>query len=277
VNPRRCILFVPGSRPERFEKALAADADQVCIDLEDAVPPSDKNEARDAVIAFLAKRRDARSELGVRINPVTTAEGVQDVDALAAATVKPAFVMIAKTESAADVIAAHSKLGAVPLIALLESPGAIFAAREIARAAPTMQAMMFGGYDYAVAARVTPRSTGWDWPRAMLANAAAEADIGAIDVPSLEVNEVDAIARETRAAVEHGFTGRAAIHPNQVPIIQSAYLPSAQEAERAQRIVDGAKSANGGVFTIDGKMVDRPIELAAHRALALAAFGLRAA
>ena len=275
VNPRRCLLFVPGSRPERFEKAVAANADQVCIDLEDAVPATDKPAAREAVLQFFARSVTARGEIGVRINPVSTEAGTADLHALARAIHKPAFIMIAKTESAADVAVAADVLGVLPLIALLESPTAIFNARAIAAAAPSMQAMMFGGYDYAVAARVTPRSAGWNWPRAMLAAAAAEAGIGAIDVPSLDINDASVVNRETEEAIALGFSCRAAIHPNQVATIQQCYLPDANTAERSRRIVEGAVAANGGVFTIDGKMVDRPIELAARRTLALAAFGLR--
>jgi citrate lyase subunit beta/citryl-CoA lyase/(S)-citramalyl-CoA lyase len=276
VNPRRCLLFVPGSRPERFEKALAADADQMCIDLEDAVPPAEKASACAAVLTFLAKRPASRSEIGVRINPITTDDGRADLAAFAGSAAKPDFVMIAKTENAADVSTAAQTLVGLPLIALLESPTAIFEARAIAKQAG-LQAMMFGGYDYAVAARVTPRSAGWNWPRAMLAAAAAEAGIGAIDVPSLETNDMSIVARETEEVIAQGFSARAAIHPNQVAVIQDAYLPTAKDAEKAKRIVEGAHAAHGGVFTIDGKMVDRPIELAAQRTLALAAFGLRAA
>jgi citrate lyase beta subunit len=273
-NPRRCLLFVPGARPDRFAKALSADADQVCIDLEDAVPMADKASARAAVIAFLADRPQSRSELGVRINPPTTDAGRADMAALSTAKPKPDFVMIAKTESAADVSIARAQLGATPLIALLESPHAVFNARSIA-AEPGMQAMMFGGYDYAVAARVIPRSQGWLWPRSMLAAAAAEAGIGAIDVPSLEVNDLDVVKRETAEVLALGFSGRAAIHPAQVAAIQNAYLPDAAEADRAQRIIAATEAANGAVVAVDGKMVDLPIELAARRTLALARHGLR--
>lgn len=275
TNPRRCLLFVPGSRAERFDKALAADADQVCIDLEDAVPPAQKVAAREALLAFLARHVAQRSELGVRINPVTTEEGEADLNALAASMQKPAFVMLAKTESAADIETAARALGGVPLIALLESPGAIFNARAIAGASGSIQALMFGGYDYAVAARVAPRGPGWFWPRSMLAAAAAEAGIGAIDVPSLDINDADAVHAETDEAIALGFSARAAIHPNQVAVIQRCYLPDAVDAERSRRIVESAAGAHGAAFTFEGKMVDRPIELAARRTVALAAFGIR--
>jgi citrate lyase subunit beta/citryl-CoA lyase/(S)-citramalyl-CoA lyase len=213
----------------------------------------------------------------VRINPPATSDGKADLAAIARAAVQPAFVMIAKTESAEDVRAVATTLANVPLIALLESPTAIFNARDIAKASSSVQAMMFGGYDYAVAARVKPRSAGWNWPRAMLAAAAAEAGIGAMDVPSLEVKDESIVRAETESVIAEGFSARAAIHPSQVAVIQSCYLPSAAEAEHAERVIAASEAAAGGVCVIDGKMVDRPIELAARRAVALAAYGLRAA
>ena len=273
VNPRRCLLFVPGSRAERFEKALATDADQVCIDLEDAVPPADKASARAAVVSFLAVSRVARSELGVRINNVNTDAGRADLHALATSAVKPAFVMLAKTEHADDVRCAARVLEGTPLIALLESPAAVFEARAIAKAAISMRGLMFGGYDYAVAARVLPRSSGWLLPRSMIAMAAAEANIDAIDVPSLETTDMRVVTRETIDVIALGFSCRAAIHPAQVAVIQEAYLPSAAEIAHARRVVDASVAANGAAVAVDGKLVDLPIELAARRVLARATFG----
>lgn len=277
-NPRRCLLFVPGSRPERFEKALAADADQVCIDLEDAVPLSDKDAARRNTLDFIAAQRVAgRAELGLRINSVTTELGQADLAAIAASRAKPAFVMLPKVEEANEVHAAlHVLNGAnVPLIAQLESPHAVFEARAIAKCSPRVQALMFGGYDYAVAARCLPSYDAWLWARGMISAAAAEAEIGAIDVPSLEIKSLALVANEAAQMIALGFTAKAAIHPAQVDVIQQAYLPTEAEVAQAQQIVDAIARANGGAIAVNGKLVDRPIEMAALRVLALATLGVR--
>jgi citrate lyase subunit beta/citryl-CoA lyase/(S)-citramalyl-CoA lyase len=274
MNPRRCLLFVPGSRPERFGKALASDADQVAIDLEDAVPPEGKSTARAAAIAFLASGPVARSEIGIRVNGLADGEGQKDIAAIAAASVKPAFVMLPKTESAEEVRAAAQALPGVPLIALLESPRALFAARAIA-AAPNVQAMMFGGYDYAVAARCRPGALGWAWPRGQWAAAAAEADVGAIDAPSVETRDLANLGHETGEVMALGFTAKSAIHPAQVAPIQSAFLPTQAELEHARKVVAAAQAAGGGVAVVDGRMVDRPVERAALRVIEMARFGLR--
>jgi citrate lyase beta subunit len=274
-NPRRCLLFVPGARPERFEKALAADADQVCIDLEDAVPLAEKAAARRDALQFVAQTKSSRCELGVRINAVNSAEGRADMQAIASMNVKPAFVMLPKVESVADIQHAVNAMPEVPLIALLESPGAVFEARAIAKASPRVRGLMFGGYDYAVAARVTPRSLGWLVPRSMIAMAAAEAGIAAIDVPSLETQNMNVVEQETAEVIALGFSCRAAIHPAQVSVIQRAFLPNESEAAHAKRVVDASTLANGAAIAVDGKLVDLPIELAARRVLSLAQFGLR--
>ena len=102
THPRRCLMFVPGSRPERYEKAIATGADQVCIDLEDAVAPGDKESARASLFAFLAGTPESQGEIGLRINPLSTELGQADLKALAASGLKPAFVMLPKVETAAE-------------------------------------------------------------------------------------------------------------------------------------------------------------------------------
>lgn len=279
-NPRRCLLFVPGSRPERFEKALASDADQVCIDLEDAVPLAEKASAREATFAFVKAGHSTRSELGFRINAISTDLGKADLRAVVEAKVLPAFIMLPKVEDASDMQVALSILGAhhVPLIAQLESTRAVFEARSIAKATKAsgqLQALMFGGFDYAVAARVKPGLNGWAWARGMIAAAAAEAEVGAIDVPSLEIKDAAVVEAETMDVIELGYTAKSAIHPAQVDAIQRAYLPTAKELAQAEKILTAIGAANGAAIAVDGKLVDRPIELAAQRTVELARLGLR--
>jgi citrate lyase subunit beta/citryl-CoA lyase/(S)-citramalyl-CoA lyase len=277
LNPRRCLLFVPGSRPERFEKALATDADQVCIDLEDAVPLADKATARQATLDFIAAAGSLRSELGLRINNATSALGRADLVAISSGGFRPAFVMLPKVESADEILRVLEVLNhaEIPLIAQLESPHAVFEARAIANATKQLQALMFGGFDYAVAARIKPGYDGWLWARGMIAAAAAEAETGAIDVPSLEIKDVPEVALDTQRVMDLGFTSKSAIHPAQVDVIQRAFLPTSHELAHAEKVVAAMKAANGGAIAVDGKLVDRPIELAAIRVMDLAKLGLR--
>jgi len=276
-NPRRCLLYVPGAQPQRFAKAVASDADQVCIDLEDAVAPAEKDNARRAAFDFLLSAPAARSEIGLRVNAVTSEQGRTDLSEYARARVPAAFVMLPKVESAADIELAQRLLGdhVVPLIAQLESPRAVFEARAIAGASPHLQALMFGGFDYAVAARARPGRDSWLWPRAQIAAAAAEAGLGALDVPNVEINDPAAVGTEAAYVCALGFTGKTAIHPAQVATIQSAFLPTQREVDYARRVLDASRRSGGAAVAVDGKMVDRPVELAAQRTVALAAFGVR--
>jgi citrate lyase beta subunit len=277
TNPRRCLLFVPGSRPERFAKAVATGADQVCIDLEDAVAPGDKETARAAVIDFLAQAQAGGNEIGLRVNPVSSELGKADLAALAAAGVRPAFVMLPKVESAAELAAADAALAAIDtaFIVQIETPKGLLDAREIVAASPRVQALMFGGFDYIVALR---GRAGWEsffHPRVQLATIAAEANVGCMDVPYLDIKDEAGLRSETDRVIALGFTAKAAIHPAQVDTIQSRYLPTANELDYARRVVAAMADNGGGAVAVDGKLVDRPIEIAAERAIALGQHGLR--
>lgn len=280
---QRCLLFVPGARADRFSKACDAGADQVCIDLEDTVGLADKVTARAATFDFIAQykgNKDNKTQLGVRINCISSDLGVADITDIAARNLQPAFIMLPKVESPADIAVAQQILGAelcakVPLIAQLESPHAVFEARAIAKAATNLQALMFGGFDYAVAARVTPGYNGWLWARGQIAAAAAEAEVGALDVPCLDINNAELIARETAAVIELGYTGKAAIHPAQIAAIQNAFLPTRAQAAHAQKVLDAVATSPNAAIAVDGKLVDRPIELAAQRVAQLALLGVR--
>ncbi|MFT3754382.1 MAG: CoA ester lyase [Pseudoxanthomonas sp.] len=277
ANPRRCLLFVPGSRPERYAKAVETGADQVCIDLEDAVAPADKQSARASLFEFLASKPQARGEIGLRINPLSTDLGQADLQALAASGLSPAFVMLPKVETVAELQQADAALAGIDtaFIAQVETPKGLLDARALAHAIPRLQALMFGGYDYIVALR---GRAGWEsffHPRVQLATIAAEAGIGCMDVPFLDIKDEAGLAAETDRVIALGFTAKAAIHPAQVGPIQQRYLPTAAEHERAQRVIAGLAASGGEAIQIDGKLVDRPIEIAAQRALALGALGLR--
>jgi len=276
-NPRRCLLFVPGSRPERYLKAIASDADQVCIDLEDAVAPADKQSARTALLAFIANPPDARNEIGLRINPLSTPAGQEDLHALADSGLNPAFVMLPKVETVAELEQADKVLAhlATRFIAQIETPKGLLDARALSTATDRLQALMFGGYDYIVALRGRACRESFFYPRAQLAVVAAEAGIGCIDVPYLDIKDEAGLVEDTGHIIALGCTGKAAIHPAQVLPIQQRYLPSKDEYEYAMRVASALEHSHGQAIQIDGKLVDRPIEVAARRTIALGAYGLR--
>ena len=270
----RSILFVPGDRPDRYGKALGAGADAVCIDLEDAVPPGRKDQARRSVARFL-NERPAGSAKGwtketsspapviVRANDPAGGEGERDAIALADCRPPDAF-MIPKVRTAADVQVASHALPAVPLLTLIETARGLESAVEIA-ACDGVAGLVFGGFDLAIEFGAEP---GWEallYARSRVVHAAALGGVPSIDVPSRDFGEMAVLREEARRARHLGFAGKAAIHPAQISVIHEIFTPSPDEVRRAREILEADRAAGGGAVALDGKMVDRPVVEAARR------------
>jgi citrate lyase subunit beta/citryl-CoA lyase/(S)-citramalyl-CoA lyase len=253
----RSLLFVPGSRPDRFDKAAGAGADAVCIDLEDAVPPDGKDAARAAAIAAL------NGGFGVRVNAVGTADGETDLKALSDA--RPVFVMIPKAASAAEVAAVRAATDA-PLWPIVESAEGLHAAWDIA-AAPGVAGVLFGGADYAADLGCTMEWEPLFHARGVLAAACARAGVELLDVPHLDINDEADLTTSTRRIKAMGFTGRACIHPSQIAPVHAVFTPTEAEIARARRVLDAFQAADGGAALLDGKLIEKPLIRAARRTL----------
>ena len=284
LNLVRSLLFTPGSRPERFAKAAATNADGVIIDLEDAVGPADKAGARSAVMEWL-KKREGVTRAGflvcLRINSVFNDYGLRDLVALvelARQGVVPDALLVPKVESAVEVelVARHLRaagsVGAeVALVALIESAVGLEEAARIARATPMLRALGFGGADLAADLRA---SFAWEpllAGRGRVVQAASMAGLGLLDVPYLDINDDAGLVAECERVRALGFSGKLAIHPRQVDFINAAFTPSTAEVEFAHGVAAAYDAAAGGVCTYKGKMIDEPVMLSARRTLARAA------
>jgi len=215
------LLFVPGSRPERFAKAMASGADCVCIDLEDAVASEDKQVARASALAQIAQ--DPR--FAVRINGLRTLAGLQDLSALAEAAERPAALLLPMVEDAAEVAIAGAVLGdrAVPIVPLIETVRGLDNAVQIA-SEPAVAALMFGGADFAAQLGV---ALAWEpllLARSRLVLACAATGKQVIDVPYIALDDAAGLAAECERAKALGMAGKAAIHPAQIDTIEYAYL-----------------------------------------------------
>jgi (S)-citramalyl-CoA lyase len=262
----RSLLFVPGDRPDRFAKAESSGTDAVIFDLEDAVPPARKDGARTLVVRHLQTPAAGDTARVVRVNR----DGVQDLEALAAA--KPDFVLLPKVAEAAEVRAAHERLGtrAPKLIALIESARGLENAPAIATSSPAIAALAFGGADLAAELGA---EMAWDtlvYARSRVVAAAALRRLAVFDMPFLDTRDRPGLQQECRAARRLGFTGKLAIHPDQVLAIAIAFSPTPEEVARARRVLEASRMAQGGVTTLDGQMIDAPVVTAAQRLIALA-------
>ena len=269
----RSILFVPGDRPDRYEKALAAGADAVCIDLEDAVASGHKTGARASVARFLANRpRPSAAAVIVRLNDPDTGEG--ELDAGALRDQPPDAVMIPKVTTAEGVARTSRLVGAaMPLLPIIETARGLENAARIGAASPAVAALIFGGFDLSVELGAEPDWESLLYARSRVVHAAAVSGLEAIDMPSRDLRRTAGLRAEAENARRLGYSGKVAIHPAQIGAIHEVFTPSAEEVERARRIVEADRAAGGGAVALDGRMVDRPVVEAARRVLARAGAG----
>ncbi len=266
----RSMLFVSGEKAERYAKAMAAGADLVCIDLEDAVHPDRKAEVRARVLGWLQANRRAESACGValRINGLRTLDGLRDVLALVESGITVDWLLLPKTERASELQALESWCGARTgaIAALIETPLGIENAASIGRAGGKLGALMLGGVDLSAELGA---ELGWDGllhARGRLVNAAKASGLQAWDVPHVDPSRGDVLATETRRAMALGFDCKTAIHPSQIATIHAAFVPTPEDGEWAtallQAVPDGRSS---GAFMFRGGMVDAPLLKRARR------------
>ncbi|MDP3746543.1 MAG: CoA ester lyase [Phenylobacterium sp.] len=256
-------MFAPASRPDRFARALAAGADAVCLDLEDAVPPDAKGQARAAVRDFLNAPRRGGPAVGVRINALGTPWWSADVEIGAQAD----FVMVPKTGHVDDLELVSKAAPDTALWPLIETPEGVMRCWEIA-AAPKVQGVLFGAFDYAAEVGCAREWEPLLFVRSLLAAACARVHVELLDAPSGNLGDLSSLEPRSRRAKALGFTGRACIHPDQVAAVNVAYTPSAIEVQQAARVIAAFESAAGGAAQLDGKLIELPVALAARRVLA---------
>jgi citrate lyase subunit beta / citryl-CoA lyase len=260
-------LFVPGDRPDRFEKALHSGATAVILDLEDAVAPQIKAQARLLVVESL-RSEVLRASAIVRVNAAGTAFFEDDLQALRAKP--PTGIMLPKCESADHVRTVARALPQTAIIPIVESIGGLDNARDIA-ADPATVALAFGAYDLAAQLGNMPTWEPMASLRTLVLVAARAHQRLLIDAPFVVLNDEVGLIQEAERAVEFGFDGKLAIHPRHVPVLLEAFTPSDADVEHARRVLSAVES--GGVAAVDGKMVDPPLVAAARRILARTAPG----
>jgi len=277
MSPLRSLLFVPGDRPERFAKAAASGADAIILDLEDSVLPARKAEARKAVADFLAADRTVPAI--VRINPLDSAHIDADLAILRAAA--PDALMLPKAEGAASIATLDGLLGDLdpPIIPIAtETPAAIFELGSYRACADRLAGLSWGAEDLpaAIGAATAREADGrytapYELVRSLTLFAAHAAAVPAIDTVFPAIADEAGLAAYVARARRDGFTGMLAIHPAQVAIINAGFMPGPDEIARALAIIDAfAASPDAGALALDGRMIDRPHLVQAHRIMRLA-------
>ncbi|HEY0446652.1 MAG TPA: CoA ester lyase [Allosphingosinicella sp.] len=275
----RSLLFVPGDRPDRMEKALRLGADALILDLEDAVAPAAKPEARRAVAAFLSAH--PTSALWVRINPIDGPEWERDLQAILPA--RPDGIVLPKAEGGASVTELAHRLtergnATAQILAIAtETPAALFQLGTFG-GVKRLAALTWGAEDLpaAVGATTSREEDGrltppYEVARALCLFGAAAAGVAPIETVYPAFRDLDGLAAYAARARRDGFVGMMAIHPDQVPVINAAFTPSEAEVAHARAVIAAFEANPGaGALSLDGRMIDRPHLVQAQRTLAAA-------
>jgi len=280
---RRSLLFSPGDRPELMRKAPGTGADVICFDLEDAVVPDRKDEARSGVREVLTDAAfDPDAEVCVRLTadaPATDLDELVKSNHESGSALRLDAIMLPKVESPArvdEVASLCADRGRDPAVfALIETADGVLSARSIADADPT-DALVFGAEDLAadVGATRTPSGTEILYAREHVVLAASAAEIDAIDTVYTDFSDTDGLCEETEFAFTLGYDGKIAIHPTQVGPINEAFTPDDDEIVWAEAVLDARDAAQlegRAVFQVDGEMIDAPLIAQAERIVERAA------
>ena len=288
----RSLLFVPGDSERKLAKAQTSQADALILDLEDAVAPENIDRARAMVREYLQARRASKTgshqQLWVRINPIQTPKALADLAAIMPGG--PDGIMLPKSDSATETItlahylsALEAREGLAPestriLPVATETPRAMFALGSYHGASSRLFGLTWGAEDLSTAVGAsTNRLLDGEYEftyklaRSQCLLAASAAGIAAIDTLWSNFKDPEGLLADSKAARRAGFSGRIAIHPDQIDIINQAFTPDANETAFAQRVVDAfAGSGGAGTLQLDGRMLDRPHLTQAQKLLELA-------
>ncbi|MBA3898393.1 MAG: CoA ester lyase [Sphingomonadaceae bacterium] len=274
----RSLLFVPGDRPDRIEKALGSGADALILDLEDAVVVAKKDEARKAIAAFLGRPREL--SLFVRINPLDG--GMADADLAAILPAEPEGIVLPKAEGAGSLfdlahrLEAAGNRGARILPIATETPAAVFTLGDYGGVSDRLCGLTWGAEDLpaAIGASTSREADGsytapYQLARSLTLFGAHTAGVPAIETVYPDFRDLEGLKAYAERGLRDGFSGMMAIHPAQVPVINAAFTPTEAQAAHARAVVAAFEADPGaGALSLDGKMIDAPHLKAARRVLA---------
>ncbi len=288
---RRTMLYLPGNNPGMLVRGHLFGADGIVMDLEDAVPVSEKDAARIMVSKFLRRGDFGGVEVTVRVNGADTEYWKKDLAAIVPHR-RLDGIRLPKADSpriVRDVDEELSRLedmygieqGHIKLFCILETAYGVWHAYDVAAASKRVTAILPGGEDLAadLGAARTPEGAELDWSRRMIVIAARAAGVDAIDLMFPRVADDEGLKRDARFSRDLGYDGKSVIHPNQIPVIHRIFTPGEEEIEKARRVIAAAEDAEArglGAVSVDGRMVDIPVVRRARRVLLKAGLGKEA-
>jgi (S)-citramalyl-CoA lyase len=275
IQSRRSFIFTPGLKPEMYPKALKSGTDMVCIELEDGIAPQDKEIARNlALKLFQEKQENDGVERILRINSLREKFGIEDVQAILSTKNPPPALMIPKVKKPDEIVILDNLLSEkghhCRIHVIIETNEGLENAYQIANCSNRIDALFFGGVDMSAELRCENKWEPLLYARSRIVHAAASAGIDAIDVPYLDLEDLEGMRKEAILAKELGFSGKGSIHPKQIPILNDVFTPSELSIKKAQKIVSVFEKANTGLVVIDGKLIEKPVLREMYRILSIA-------
>jgi citrate lyase subunit beta-like protein len=281
MHSRRALLYMPGDDRRKIEKSTTLGVDCICMDMEDGVAANKKAEARAVIAQALKELKFGNSERCIRINSIGS--GIESFDLAAALATNPDSIVVPKIESAEQVkwvsdhietyeLSSNKTIGSIRLLVGVETAKGIMNLREIAEADKRLEAIIFGGEDFAasIGAVRTTSATELLYARQAVVTACAANDLQAIDIVFIDFKDPEGLRAEAEQGAGFGFSGKQIIHPNQVLVVQEAFTPSESAIEYAKRIVESFESSQQegkGAYALEGKMIDMPLLKNAQKVL----------
>jgi citrate lyase beta subunit len=256
----RSLLVTSALRMDRFLKGQSSDVDINLVDLEDAIPLTEKSRARREFTRLACDQ--VTGTLGLRINSVLSRDGLEDLLAVLDSPVEPDIVVIPKVEFAHEIELADSILETAGrtcrIWALLETPTGVANAMSIASCSRRLSALTFGMADYAAEIGA---SMGWEsmlFARSQVVMAARSAGIIAVDAPTFDLTNLALLEAESRKSAEMGFSGKVVVHPRQIPVVNHVYGPTVENVKWARQVVHAFEDTSRGIHTVGDLMVGPP-------------------
>ncbi|PPR16505.1 MAG: Citrate lyase subunit beta [Alphaproteobacteria bacterium MarineAlpha9_Bin3] len=264
IQKRRSFIFCPGNKPDMIPKALSSGADMVCIDLEDAIIPDHKDISRLSTIkAFENISIPSGVETLIRINDVNSKDGKEDIKAILNSSETASGLMLPKIQSVDEVIDLENQIKLsnkdLNLHIIIETNKALENAWNIAHSSPLIKSLLFGGVDMSADLGCNGDWMSLLYARSRVVHAAAGAGLDAIDVPFLNLEDMQGMQDEAQKSKNLGFSGKGSIHPKQIAILNNVFTPSEEEVEYANKVINAFRDASDGLVVVDGKLIEKPV------------------
>ena len=267
---RRSFIFTPPLKINMYDKAIKSGTDIICLELEDGIAPSDKSVARHNVIEIInKKKRSTNVEVLIRINSIRETFGLLDIAAILHNKIQPDGLLVPKIKSPEELkildnLFTEKKLN-TKFHAIIETNSGLEKANEIAKSSNRLESLFFGAVDMSAELKCLNSWNNLLYARSRVVHAAASKQLDVIDVPFLDLDNMKKMKEEATKSKNLGFTGKGAIHPKQIKILNTVFTPTVQEVRKAKKIINLFEESTSGLVLYEGKLIEKPVLREMHR------------